>query len=242
MKLKISAVLLMMIMGVMPATAQNLVVNPSFENAGMPSLENWDINCYAESSEDAPEGYGEWSMRLESGNFEGCFPGIATQILPDIVYSPSSVPVVNLSGWMKTEEGFQALSKIGLGVPETGELLFSVTADSMEWFYVELVDTLLNLSPGTAYGVILDAGSIGGPGAAHTRFDGISLTMTGSFNKGDVNADGTTNIIDIILMVGIILNFNTPNEYEQWAGDMDLDNDIDILDIINAMLIPIASK
>ncbi len=221
------------------AISQNLVLNPGFENESLPSLENWEVNCFAESVQDAPAGEGDWSLRLESGNYQGCFPGLATQLLPDLAYGPNWVPVVSLGGWIKLEEGISLASGIGIGDPVSGDMLMSAFSDASEWVYVEAVDTLLNLSPGTDYHVILDAGAIGGPGIGHTRFDGISVIITQFFQKGDVNADGNTDILDIVAIVSIILGFQEMlSPYELWAGDVNGDDDINILDIVLLMAAP----
>ncbi len=221
------------------ALSQNLVLNPGFENESLPSLDNWEVNCFAESVQDAPAGEGDWSLRLESGNYQGCFPGQATQLLPELHYVSDHVPVVSLAGWIKVEENIPLLSGIGIGDPVSGDLLMSIPSDAIEWTYVEAVDTLLNLSPGTGYHAILDAGAIGGPGVGHTRFDGISVIITQFFQKGDVNADGNINIIDIVAIVSIILGFQEIlSPYELWAGDVNADGDINILDIIPLVIGP----
>ena len=47
-------------------------------------------------------------------------------------------------------------------------------------------------------------------------------------NTGDLNTDGNTNILDIVLLVNIILGFEANNE----LADINADNTVDILDII----------
>lgn len=233
MKIRASALLCIVVVLVEFTIAQNIVLNPSFENAGLPSLVYWESGCFAESVQDAPEGEGDWSLRLESGNYQGCFPGQATQLLSGLHYVSDHVPVVSLAGWIKVEEGIPLPSGIEIGDPASGDILMSIPSDATEWTYVEAVDTLLNLSPGTDYRVILDAGAIGGPGVGHTRFDGISVIITQSFLKGDVNADGSTDILDVVMIVEIILGFQDMlSPYELWAGDINSDGNIDVLDII----------
>ncbi|MBC8196400.1 MAG: T9SS C-terminal target domain-containing protein [Candidatus Marinimicrobia bacterium] len=48
---------------------------------------------------------------------------------------------------------------------------------------------------------------------------------------GDLNQDGTINILDIVRVVAIILD-DDPTEYELWAGDVNGDGEIDVLDIV----------
>jgi hypothetical protein len=64
---------------------------------------------------------------------------------------------------------------------------------------------------------------------------------SGSNLQGDVNQDGTVNILDIILTVNIILGYYEANELELWLADVNLDGSINILDIIaiaNIILYP----
>ena len=55
---------------------------------------------------------------------------------------------------------------------------------------------------------------------------------SGSNLQGDVNQDGTVNILDIILLVNIILGYYEANELELWLADLNSDGAINILDII----------
>ncbi|UCE19539.1 MAG: dockerin type I repeat-containing protein [Gemmatimonadota bacterium] len=57
--------------------------------------------------------------------------------------------------------------------------------------------------------------------------------------KGDVNADGYVNIVDVVRAVNILLGLETPTASEEWAADCSGDGLIDILDavgMINAIL------
>ena len=52
-------------------------------------------------------------------------------------------------------------------------------------------------------------------------------------SPGDINGDGTFDVLDVILMVGIILALE--DDYticQQYASDINTDGIIDILDII----------
>ena len=66
----------------------------------------------------------------------------------------------------------------------------------------------------------------GSPGSANTM---NSCEET----PGDINGDGVINVLDVILMVGIILVLE--DDYticQQYASDINTDGIIDILDII----------
>jgi Zn-dependent metalloprotease len=48
--------------------------------------------------------------------------------------------------------------------------------------------------------------------------------------RGDVNADGDLNVLDILIIGNIILEEYNPTPYEEWAADLNDDGEIDILD------------
>ena len=49
---------------------------------------------------------------------------------------------------------------------------------------------------------------------------------------GDLNEDGTINVLDIVLLVNIILNDIIPNSHIQWAADVNIDVILNVLDIV----------
>ena len=49
---------------------------------------------------------------------------------------------------------------------------------------------------------------------------------------GDVNFDGELNVVDIVLMVGFILNTTIPTEEQELTADVSQDGIINILDVI----------
>lgn len=49
---------------------------------------------------------------------------------------------------------------------------------------------------------------------------------------GDVNADDTINVLDVVLTVNIILGEHTPTEQELWASDVNEDETTNVLDIV----------
>ena len=50
---------------------------------------------------------------------------------------------------------------------------------------------------------------------------------------GDVNFDGTLNVLDVVEIVGFVLNSTQPTEEQLLAGDMNQDGILNILDVIN---------
>ena len=50
---------------------------------------------------------------------------------------------------------------------------------------------------------------------------------------GDVNFDGSTDVTDIVIMVGFVLNSATPTEEQFLTADMNQDGIVNILDIIS---------
>ena len=58
--------------------------------------------------------------------------------------------------------------------------------------------------------------------------DGLSCILL-----GDLNQDGEINVVDIVLLVGIILEpDNPPSDIEFTAGDYNQDGEINVVDIV----------
>ena len=49
---------------------------------------------------------------------------------------------------------------------------------------------------------------------------------------GDVNFDGMLNVLDVVEIVGFVLNTTTPTEEQLLTGDMNQDGILNILDVI----------
>jgi hypothetical protein len=63
---------------------------------------------------------------------------------------------------------------------------------------------------------------------------GENLMNSCEESPGDINGDGAIDVLDVILMVGIIIMFDSDYTIcEQYASDINLDGIIDILDIIS---------
>ena len=54
----------------------------------------------------------------------------------------------------------------------------------------------------------------------------------GEIVLGDVNNDGTIDVLDIILVVNFIMDTSNPNNQEIWCSDLNGDTNINIQDII----------
>ena len=50
---------------------------------------------------------------------------------------------------------------------------------------------------------------------------------------GDVNLDGMLNVLDVVEIVGFVLNTTTPTEEQLLTGDMNQDGILNILDVIS---------
>ena len=65
--------------------------------------------------------------------------------------------------------------------------------------------------------------------------DGDELIYLGpgmSLEDGDINLDNSVNILDIVLLVQFILDFQSPSIEQQILSDLNNDNDLSILDIV----------
>ena len=64
------------------------------------------------------------------------------------------------------------------------------------------------------------------------------LYNTGSYstnsnnNIGDLNADGTINIQDLVITINIIIGAAVPSDDQLISGDVNSDNTIDVLDVV----------
>ena len=52
------------------------------------------------------------------------------------------------------------------------------------------------------------------------------------YTLGDVNNDGSIDVLDIVLVVGIILDTYDPTDTQLLASDLNIDGDINVLDIV----------
>jgi hypothetical protein len=144
-----------------PAACLSQVLNESFETNGQPSLNHWSISCNGESFQDAPSGGGSWSLRLETGNFQGCFPGLGSQIIPEF----RSGDIWQVSVWARQNEKKLAQTRVYLKVFDRkgdATILSAETTTSAEWTQLTIVDTLA-LDEGDSVAIVLDAGSTSGP-------------------------------------------------------------------------------
>lgn len=60
----------------------------------------------------------------------------------------------------------------------------------------------------------------------------VSTLINVDQSIGDLNMDMDVDILDVVIMVGIILEEITPTEYQLYVGDLNHDGDIDILDVV----------
>ena len=59
---------------------------------------------------------------------------------------------------------------------------------------------------------------------------------------GDINMDGFTNILDVVIMVNFILDSQTPTEVEFSASDLNNDGILNVLDIVQLVNIILSSS
>ena len=58
------------------------------------------------------------------------------------------------------------------------------------------------------------------------------LILSNSYTLGDINSDGSIDILDIVLVVNIILGVLDPTDIQQSASDINSDGVINILDVV----------
>ncbi|MFT5164837.1 MAG: hypothetical protein ACI8P3_000060 [Saprospiraceae bacterium] len=160
------------------ASAYTQINNPSFEENGNPSLESWSGLCNLATSENegAPNS-GDWSLNLQAGNTQGCFPSEYYQVLPNI----NSGDHLVLTGWMKSSG--LILARIGLGTIDAEGQVTSLSIDTTSgtvWIQ-GTVETDIVFGAGDAAVVILNSGLTGGPTGGpdyYGLYDGLELSVT----------------------------------------------------------------
>ena len=53
-----------------------------------------------------------------------------------------------------------------------------------------------------------------------------------NIQPGDVNDDGSINVLDVVVMVNVILLLEDATEYITWAADLNFDGSINVMDVI----------
>ena len=163
---------------VLPASAQ--LVNGSFESGEDASLKGWEYPCGSDSVEAAPPEGGRWALRMFSGSTQGCFPGIAEQVIPVI----RNGEVWKAQAWARQQpltqhRGMASLYWEVLKTDGTSTMVppippYADTTSALDWTLLTVVDTLM-LAEGEQAVLVLDAGLQGGPIITRTDFDLISI-------------------------------------------------------------------
>jgi hypothetical protein len=76
-----------------------------------------------------------------------------------------------------------------------------------------------------------------GPGFERELVLPASLGHTAVLTKGDVDGNGTINVIDVLSAVNIILGLLEPTPTQYWTADYNADGIVDILDVIGIIQI-----
>ena len=71
--------------------------------------------------------------------------------------------------------------------------------------------------------------------------DGDALLVTTgratNYLMGDVNADETINVLDVVILVSIVLNDIVPSGYQLIVADINSDGNINVLDVVTLVSI-----
>ncbi|MBE0663497.1 MAG: T9SS type A sorting domain-containing protein [Bacteroidales bacterium] len=159
-------------------TAQGQILNGSFENGSNPDLSNWEWTCGAISFNNAPTGGGNWCIKVNGGNTQGCFPGYAYQKIPTITNGQTYM----LSGWAFA----QTSPPIGLYFGKINNGIITLQAGdttySTSWTQLN-VQSSFSLSTGDTALVVLYGGLVGGPIQGYGYFDLINLQQVTGINS-----------------------------------------------------------
>jgi hypothetical protein len=161
------------------------VLNGSFEKISGPDLSNWEFTCGVQSFNNAPPGGGNWCVKVDGTNYQGCFPGYLYQKIPSIVNGQTYI----LSGWAYASPiSFHILPAVGIyfGKIKNGNITLQAgdTTTSTSWKQLSL-QSGFTLSSGDTAAVILTGGVITGALQCYGYFDLINLqSLTGINSTG----------------------------------------------------------
>jgi len=157
--------------------------NPSFEENGQGSLDGWlDYFCdFATSENDASPNGGEWCVKMQPGQTQGCYPGYFYQFVPNV----TNGQIFQLDGWAKVDPNGPVVG-IYLGRKDaegTIHLLGGDTTSSETWTMLSVVDTF-DLEPGDDAVVVINSGLVGGPvgPSLSSYFDDLHLDLVTSID------------------------------------------------------------
>jgi hypothetical protein len=160
------------------STAEAQITNGSFETGSNADLSHWEWTCLAESDSNAPFGGGNWSIKVFSGNTQGCFPGYAYQKLPAI--SDGQTYILYAWGYAETS------AQIGLHFGKINNGIITLhdgdSTSSTSWTQLN-IQSSFSLSSGDTALVILDAGLVGGPAQGYGYFDSVNLQLVSGINS-----------------------------------------------------------
>jgi hypothetical protein len=158
----------------LPSLTIAQIVNGSFEIDGQPSLAGWNFSCHGHTTvQDSPFDSTGYCLKLEAGNFQGCFPGFAYQILPDV----KNGDVWKLEGWVKKLQYYPipGIGFLKLGGPTGFTTLNTKNPTTDQWEYLSVQDTF-DIGDQDTILVVLGAGSTSGPATGWSYFDLISVS------------------------------------------------------------------
>jgi hypothetical protein len=173
----------------LPSLLLSQITNGSFEKDGNPSLEKWKIQHVGESFQDAPQNSGSWCLRLEAGNYQGAFPNLAYQIIPEI----QNGEILKLSAWAKQQLGTTQAS-IYFGIFHSDGSLTKLSQNktsSNTWIRLAIQDTIF-LNQGDSLAIILDGGITSSPATNWVYFDDLKLQKISTAVKNLIKLNDTT--------------------------------------------------
>ncbi len=174
---------------VLPSLTIAQIVNGSFEINGQPSLAGWTLPCPGNTTvKDSPLDSSGYCLKLEAGNFQGCFPGVAYQILPGV----KNGEVWQIEGWAKAGARYP-FPGIYFGILLNGGIVLGngVFSISNFWKHLSVQDTM-KFSDGDTVVIVLSAGNSSGPATGWSYFDLITASkVIATEVKSELTSDNT---------------------------------------------------
>jgi hypothetical protein len=146
-----------------------------------------------------------------------------------LTVSPNILTLTNASGGLAESSGFTIDFN-----PENNIIVgYNLEGGTIDEEYGVLTNLDLNGSVGTEeVELCITAALLTDPSGENLYDVDVGGCQTIANQLGDTNIDGVVNILDVVFIVNLVIQFIEPTEYEQWAADINGDGLLNIQDIV----------
>jgi hypothetical protein len=146
-----------------------------------------------------------------------------------LTVSPNILTLTNASGGLAESSGFTIDFN-----PENNIIVgYNLEGGTIDEEYGVLTNLDLNGFVGTEEVDLCITAALLTDSSGENLYDvDVGGCITIANQLGDTNIDGVVNILDVVFIVNLVLQYIEPTEYEQWAADINADGSINIQDIV----------